>query len=60
MTTYAEELWDQPAANLEAIGKELEGQFAFLFDKLNVNGTADITAEYVRPVDVPLKKPAGP
>ena len=56
---FKRELWGLPAASLEAIGRELESQFAFLFEKLNVNNTADITARFVRPVDVPLKKPAG-
>jgi len=56
---FKKELWSLPSANLEAIGKELESQFAFLFEKLNVNNTADITARFVRPLDVPLKKPSG-
>ena len=40
------------------IGQELENQFSFLFTKLNVNNTADIVRKYVKPVDVPLKRPA--
>jgi hypothetical protein len=56
---FKKELWGLPAANLEAIGRELESQFAFLFEKLSVNDTAHITAKYVKPVDVPLKKPVG-
>jgi len=56
---FKQELWHLPPETLVAIGRELEAQFAFLFEKLNVNNTADIVAKYVKPADVPLKKPAG-
>jgi fructose/tagatose bisphosphate aldolase len=55
---FKKELWQLPAETLDALGRELENQFAFLFDKLNVNNTADLVAKYVKPVDVPLEKPA--
>jgi len=56
---FKQELWHLPPETLAAIGKELEAQFAFLFEKLNITNTADIVAKYVQPADVPLKKPAG-
>jgi hypothetical protein len=46
-----------PVETLTAIGQELENQFSFLFTKLNINNTADIVRKYVKPVDVPLKRP---
>jgi fructose/tagatose bisphosphate aldolase len=52
------ELWHLPADIRERICAELEHQFAFLFDKLKVNGTKEILDQYVKPVDVPLKMPA--
>jgi len=51
------ELWHLPEENRRALGRELEIQFAFLFEKLNVAGTQDILRRYVRPVDVPLNVP---
>ena len=55
---FKKELWHLPVETLTAIGQELENQFSFLFTKLNVNNTADIVRKYVKPVDVPLKRPA--
>jgi fructose/tagatose bisphosphate aldolase len=52
------ELWHLPADIRGGICAELERQFAFLFDKLKVNGTRDIMDQYIKPVDVPLKMPA--
>ena len=55
---FKKELWQLPVETLTAIGQELENQFSFLFTKLNVNNTADIVRKNVKPVDVPLKRPA--
>jgi hypothetical protein len=52
------ELWHLPADVRQAICAELERQFAFLFDKLKVNGTREILDRYIQTVDVPLKVPA--
>lgn len=52
------ELWHLPADIRDGICTELERQFAFLFDKLKVNGTRGLLDQYVKPVDVPLKPPA--
>ena len=52
------ELWYLPADIRAGICAELERQFAFLFDKLKVNGTRSILDQYIKPVDVPLKMPA--
>ncbi len=52
------ELWHLPADIRNALCAELERQFAFLFDKLKVNGTREIMDQYIKPVDVPLKTPA--
>jgi fructose/tagatose bisphosphate aldolase len=52
------ELWHLPADVRDEICAELERQFAFLFDKLKVNGTRHVLDQFIKPVDVPLKMPA--
>ncbi len=52
------ELWHLPADIRGAVCAELERQFAFLFDKLKVNGTHEVMDKYIQPVDVMLKMPA--
>ncbi|MDQ1261030.1 MAG: tagatose 1,6-diphosphate aldolase GatY/KbaY [Euryarchaeota archaeon] len=52
------ELWHLPNDVREEICAELERQFAFLFDKLKVNGTRAVLDQFIKPVDVPLKMPA--
>jgi fructose/tagatose bisphosphate aldolase len=44
--------WDLPADVRQAIMKELEDKFGFLFQKLKVVNTADIVAQTVKPVVV--------
>ncbi len=51
------ELWHLPTDVRDKICAELERQFAFLFDKLKVNGTRPILDQFIKPVDVPLKMP---
>ncbi|HOW57064.1 MAG TPA: class II fructose-bisphosphate aldolase [Smithellaceae bacterium] len=52
------DLWHLPDDTRSKLGVELEAQFSFLFDKLKVNLTEDLVANYVPPVDVPLEMPA--
>ncbi len=52
------ELWNLPTDVRDKICSELERQFAFLFDKLKVNGTRPVLDQFIKPVDVPLKMPA--
>jgi fructose/tagatose bisphosphate aldolase len=52
------ELWHLPEDTRRKLGAELEKQFSFLFSKLQVNSTYEITRKYVQPVDVPLELPA--
>jgi fructose/tagatose bisphosphate aldolase len=54
---FKKELWNLPEETLRAISRELENQFSFLFDRLNVNNTADIVKRYIKPVHVLLKAP---
>ena len=54
---FKKELWTLPKEALQAIGYELENQFSFLFEKLNVKNTSNIVTKYIQPVDVPLKMP---
>ncbi len=54
---FKKDFWDLPARTLASLGAELEKQFAFLFGKLNVAGTADLICRHVQPVDVPVECP---
>ena len=56
---FKKEFWDLPVPVRQAIGAELEAQFALLFRKLNVGGTMEAVNRFVTPVDVPLPPPAG-
>jgi hypothetical protein len=51
------ELWQLPSDVRDEICAELEKQFAFLFDKLKVNNTKAVLDQFIKPVDVPQKKP---
>jgi len=55
---FKRELWELPEVVRDEICAELEGKFAFLFDKLKVNGTRAMLDQYIKPTDVPLKIPA--
>lgn len=55
---FKKEMWNLPPDVLRGIGKELEDKFFFLFDKLAVLHTRDVTAKFIKPVDVPVPAPA--
>jgi len=55
---FKQELWQLPPETLTQISEELEKQFAFLFQKLNVANTEAVARKYVPAVDVPFKGPA--
>lgn len=52
------DMWSLPDDVREKIGAELEKQFSFLFDKLEMNKTQDLVKKHIKPVDVPLEIPA--
>ncbi len=54
---FKQELWSLQADVLDEICAELEGKFAFLFDKLKVKGTRPVLDQFIMPVDVPIKMP---
>ena len=54
---FKQELWQLPSDRMQTIMAELEGQFAFLFTKLGVNGTEVTLKKFLNPVDVPLACP---
>ncbi|HOG18629.1 MAG TPA: class II fructose-bisphosphate aldolase [Syntrophales bacterium] len=56
---FKKDFWDLPPRVMAGLGAELEGQFAFLFGKLNVADTAALVCRHVRPIDVPVKRPEG-
>jgi fructose/tagatose bisphosphate aldolase len=45
---FKEELWGLPDAVRAAIAADLERTFAFLFEQLNVNGTADLVDRFIQ------------
>ena len=51
------DLWHLPADVRDKICADLERKFAFLFDKLEVNGTRPVLDQFIKPVDVPLEMP---
>lgn len=56
---FKQQLWDLPAEVKDAIGKELEDKFDFLFRKLNVVNTHGIVKEHIVPVETYPKAPSG-
>jgi len=54
---FKKDLWHLPKETRNAIGRELENQFSFLFTKLKVDNTYDIAKQYITSTDVPLKLP---
>lgn len=55
---FKKDLWTLPAETRQAIGEELENQFAFLFGKLNVGDTMDIVGQHVNTIDIRQEIPA--
>ena len=45
---FKRQMWEMPRATLDAISADLEKTFGFLFDRLNIGGTADVVARYVK------------
>ncbi|MGV8089728.1 MAG: class II fructose-bisphosphate aldolase, partial [Methanothrix sp.] len=55
---FKPELWQLPTDVRDEICAELEGKFAFLFDKLMVMGTRPVLDQFIKPADVPQEMPA--
>jgi len=55
---FKKDMWDLPQDILDAIGAELEGQFSFLFNRLNLSGTRDTTDGLVKLIDIPMDLPS--
>lgn len=49
---FKKEFWDLPEEIKSAIGKELENEVAFLFDKLSVGNTREIVEKSVQAVAI--------
>jgi len=54
---FKKDMWGLPSNILMSIGAELEDQFSFLFDKLNLSGTRDVVDRIVKPVDAAPEVP---
>jgi hypothetical protein len=55
---FKKNMWNLPPDVMKGIGKELEDKFLFIFDQLSVFNTKDVTAKFVKPVDVPVPAPS--
>ncbi|MBI3601069.1 MAG: class II fructose-bisphosphate aldolase [Nitrospinae bacterium] len=49
---FKEKMWTLPSSIKEAIGKEMEDKFDFLFKKLNVVNTYEMVNKVIKPVSV--------
>jgi fructose/tagatose bisphosphate aldolase len=49
---FKREFWGLPESTRAAIGATLEAKFAFLFEKLGINGSRAAVEKFVKPVDV--------
>jgi fructose/tagatose bisphosphate aldolase len=49
---FKRRLWGLDEATRQAIGKALEDRFAFLMEKLRVNGTSGVVRQVVKPVEI--------
>ena len=56
---FKEALWDLPVGTRDAISRDLEDKFDFLFGRLKVNDTRKRVEKYVRPVEVAGRELAG-
>lgn len=56
---FKKELMDLPEETRNALGQQLEGQFSFIFEKLNAVNTQALVNRYVNPVRVAKPAPEG-
>jgi fructose-bisphosphate aldolase, class II len=55
---FKRQLWTLPRDAASEIGSNLRAKFGVLFDELGIPGTRDIVDRHVRPVPVPMPRPA--
>lgn len=51
------EIWNLPEPVMQQLGRQLEEQLSFLFEKLKVNSTYELMQKFIKPVDVTLEVP---
>ncbi len=56
---FKKQFWSLPKEALEAIGRDLERNFSFLFEQLGVAETTETVKAYVRPVEIHQPLPVG-
>ncbi len=49
---FKKHFWNLPEESLRAIGEDLEKQFAFLFEQLNIRGTRALVEKFVRAPEI--------
>ncbi|MEW6439341.1 MAG: class II fructose-bisphosphate aldolase [bacterium] len=55
---FKKQMWELPQSTLDRLSRSLEEKFSFLFRKLNVGQTRELTAEHVKLVKVSRPRPA--
>jgi fructose/tagatose bisphosphate aldolase len=54
---FKKHFWTLPEESLKAIGEDLEKQFAFLFEQLNIKGTRALVDKFVRAPEIHHAEP---
>src|SRR6185503_14206384 len=54
---FKKDMWHMPAEVMSSISGDLEARFGFLFDQLNIGGTAEAVGKYVQ---APVMRHAAP
>jgi hypothetical protein len=56
---FKKDIYGLPEKTKDAIAKEVEEKFEFLFNKLNIGNTKDLVSKYIKKTDVSLKREVG-
>ncbi|MGQ9801547.1 MAG: class II fructose-bisphosphate aldolase [Candidatus Saccharicenans sp.] len=54
---FKKHFWNLPEDSLQAIGQDLEKQFAFLFEQLNIKGTKNIIEKFIQAPEIHRAEP---
>jgi hypothetical protein len=55
---FKKQMWSLGESDREAIGRSLEERFTFLMKQLQIGGTADVVAKFVRAPELPIDRDA--
>ena len=54
---FKKQFWTLPEESLRAIGEDLEKQFAFLFEQLNIKGTKAVVGKFIKAPEIHHAEP---